>query len=148
MVGMRRLLLTAALTGALLLTATACGSSDTPAASGASPSASVDREEAVRKYTQCMRDHGIDMADPEPGGAIKVITPSGDPQKLKEATEACKSLLPNGGQFDKNDPATIDKLQKFTQCMREHGVNMPDPDPDHPGAIMFGKDSGIDPNSQ
>jgi hypothetical protein len=151
MVGMRRLLITAALTGALLLTGAGCGSSSPSSSSnkpGAAASASVDRDEALRKYAQCMRDHGIRMDDPEPGSALKVTDPGGDPQKLKDASDACRSLLPNGGQLNMDDPATIDKLQKFTQCMREHGVNIPDPDPNGGGGITFDKNSGIDPESQ
>src|SRR5258708_6792324 len=43
------------------------------------------------KYAQCMRDHGVDMADPKPGGEISLNVSKGvDPHKVDAAAQACK----------------------------------------------------------
>ena len=75
-----RLLAAIALTLLLGLSA-ACGSdpddgdSALPDAAGASSEApadddepELDPEDAMLKFAQCMREHGVDMPDPEPGG--------------------------------------------------------------------------------
>jgi len=98
----------------------------TPAASAASGSAGAtdgagasskpdpaDFQEALLAYAQCMRDHGVDMPDPDAdSGGIKVEARPGtgggaggttdkiggpDDPTFKSAFEACKSNLPKGG---------------------------------------------------
>jgi hypothetical protein len=40
----------------------------------AHPTASVDPQEQAREFAQCMRDHGVDMPDPDTdgGGGVRV----------------------------------------------------------------------------
>jgi hypothetical protein len=153
----RRLAAAAVIPMILGLTLAACGAeSDKPgvatanggAGSGATASPSpVDREEARRKFAQCMREHGVDMPDPEPGGRIKLNTTGVDKKVLADATQACQTLLPNGGELSNLSPDQLEQVRKFAQCMREHGIDMPDPDPDGSLAkIIIGGD--IDVNSQ
>jgi len=87
------------------------------------------------KYAQCMRQHGINMPDPQGNGRIAAIAgvdpkdPAGA-QKAQAANTACAKDLPNGGK-----PTAVDlqKQLKFAQCMRQHGVNEPDPSPNGGG---------------
>jgi hypothetical protein len=57
--------------------------------------------EQVRKYSQCMRDHGIkDFPDPDSGGRMSVMSTPGsdmDPNNatFKAAEAACRSLQPS-----------------------------------------------------
>jgi hypothetical protein len=51
-----------------------------------------------------------------------------DMQKMDAASEACRKLLPNGGEMKPIDPAQMDKMRKDAKCMREHGIDMPDPE--------------------
>lgn len=99
-------------------------------------------EQKMRDFTKCMRDHGVDMPEPKtgPGGGamIELNGGPGDEAKMKAADEACKHLLPNGGQPPKLDAAQLDKMREQAKCMREHGVNMPDPDPNNPGIRIEG----------
>lgn len=99
-------------------------------------------EQKMRDFTKCMREHGIDMPEPKtgPGGGamIELHGEPGDEEKMKAADEACKPLLPNGGVPPKLDAAQLDKLREQAKCMREHGVNMPDPDPNNPGIRIEG----------
>jgi hypothetical protein len=109
----------------------------------AHPSASVDPQEQARQFAQCMRDHGVDMPDPETvdgaggdGGGVR-ITVSGAPGAgMDAAMEACKDKLPDGGTPPSMDPQQQEQLRAFAQCMRDHGVDMPDPDPNS-GALRI-----------
>lgn len=85
-----------------------------------------------REFARCMREHGVDVPDPEPGQrGITVKEPN--PEKAKPAQEACRHLLPNGGAPERMDPEQLDRAREQAKCMREHGVDMPDPDPNNLG---------------
>jgi hypothetical protein len=116
----------------LALALTACGSGGAEVAAGSSPSSSaaMSQEERSREFAQCMRDNGVDVPDPEPGGK-----PGGfgkvdrtDPD-FERAREACREFVPGGGDLSKLDPAKLDQLRVFAQCMRDNGIDLPDPDP-------------------
>jgi len=92
---------------------------------------------AFQQFAQCMREHGIDMPDPKVSGGKGQITIGGqgkpqDQQKLDTAQKACQHFIDvvQGGKRDL-DPAKEKKLHdqalKFAKCMRDHGINMPDP---------------------
>lgn len=124
-----------------------------PGASAA-PSAPVDPEEAMQAFTTCMKEHGIDVqvatvADGATAGGVKVggptLSSSGpatgadpqtatgkdfDPKAMEAADKACRALLPSGTLGDPSatmDPAIADQLLAFAKCMRDHGVDFPDP---------------------
>jgi hypothetical protein len=142
--------------GAVLALATGCSSDnggDKIASISSAPKsgepaaakATGTQEDQMRAYAKCMREHGVDMPDPEmspdgKGGRITINGDgkNGDPGKLDAASEACKTLLPNGGEMKQMDPAQLDKLRENAKCMREHGVDMPDPDPSNPGMMRIG----------
>jgi hypothetical protein len=109
------------------------GSSATGGSSGGSGGSGRDQELA---YSKCMRDHGIsDFPDPDSNGglALNANGPGSDlaPDSpvFQAADQACKHLLPNGGQPPPVDPAVRDKLLAYAKCMRAHGIaDFPDPD--------------------
>lgn len=95
-------------------------------------------------YAACMRDHGIDMADPDPKTGLPTVGDSVDPESaaFKEAHEACGDLLP-GGIRGQGDDTELDTYLEFAQCMRKNGMpDFPDPQPGS-GEGMF---PGIDRN--
>lgn len=110
-------------------------SSSAAAPGGSGQRVDTTRQDALIKYAQCMRQHGINMPDPQGNGAIAAI-PGVDPndpvaaQKAQAASTACAKDLPNGG---KPTAADLQKQLKFAQCMRQHGVNEPDPSPNGGG---------------
>jgi hypothetical protein len=89
-------------------------------------------EDKMRQFAKCMRDNGIDMPDPEQGGVGVRIQAQGegsvDMEKMNKAQEACKQHLPNGGEMREMTPEEKDKMRADAKCMREHGVDWPDPD--------------------
>ena len=108
-----------------------------------------------RKYSECMRSHGVPgFPDPNGEGVIQLSGGPGsaiDPgsPKFQSAQQTCRKLLPNGGHAT---PAQIAALQKqmlaFSACMRKHGV--PDfPDPKFSGGhVQFqitGQNSDLNP---
>lgn len=101
-------------------------------------------EDRMRAFAKCMRENGVDMEDPKPGGgvAMRAAGPD-DADRMQKADEACKHLLPNGGKPKPLSPEELDKARQTAKCMREHGIDMPDPDPDNPG-ITIGA-NGDDP---
>lgn len=118
---------------------------DTTVATGPDTTEPVDMEEAMLDFAACMREHGVDMPDPqvdEDGGVTMQMGagpgdgPSAD---TDEAFEACRELMPrgpvtrNGDDFDPTEMQ--DELLEFAQCMRDHGVDMPDPDFDDEGRL-------------
>ncbi|MCC5576500.1 hypothetical protein IMZ11_12745 [Microtetraspora sp. AC03309] len=95
----------------------------------ASASASLDPREAQLKFAQCMREHGVDMADPT-DGKIRVQIPKGmDKGKADSAMKECQPIMEQavGDKVRADDPEMRDRMVKLAQCMREHGIDMPDP---------------------
>ena len=117
----------------------------------AHPTASVDPQEQARQFAQCMRDHGVDVPDPDTaggpnGGPVRITASGGPPAGMDAAMEACKDKLPNGGTPPSLDPQQQEQLRAFAQCMRDHGVDMPDPDPNS-GGLRITQSGGPNGNS-
>ena len=138
----------------------------------AAPSESIDPELAIADFEACMKEHGVDVqiaiagdgtqgggpgsgefrapanaGEAQPGG-----TPADRPDEkaLEEADQACRHLLPSGMMGDPNatmDPEMADKLLDFSKCMREHGIDFPDPQFEG-GGVRIQMDEGMDPSSQ
>ncbi|WP_238009845.1 hypothetical protein KZZ52_15065 [Dactylosporangium sp. AC04546] len=139
---------------ALMLALAACGSkqgSDIPTANGtgAAPAAtgsvpSDERKQRALKFAECMREHGVDMPDPNGAeflGGEGVEGVSKD--KLNAATEACRQYMPTDNELRTPSAQDVEQMRKLAQCMREHGIaNFPDPGPD--GSVSLGG-TGIDP---
>jgi hypothetical protein len=133
---------------------------DDPAATGApgasaTASPATDPQEAFLAYARCMRENGVDMPDPivstDGGGGVSVqvnggkgSSPTESKEEFAEANDACKHLMadvgPNGPAASMS-PEDLDKLVEFAQCMREHGIDMPDPQTDG-GFVTNLDDSG------
>jgi hypothetical protein len=113
----------------------ACGSSDKNGGSGASAKDQSDKAfEGALKYAKCMREHGVDMPDPQrvgSGGIRQTMkgTP-GSRGKLEAANKDCQKYMQIGGGEtpSASEQAKIkDAGLAYAKCMRAHGVDMPDP---------------------
>jgi hypothetical protein len=153
------------LVGALALTlaVAACGGggksngvaslsgSDKPTAT-TSPGGSSDPKQAALAFAKCMRQHGIDMPDPQFDANGRITqqykaSPGKGPNdpKFKAAQEACKKYMPNGGNAPKPNPQEQQQMLQFARCMRQHGINIPDPNPNG-GGIDIGPNTGVRPD--
>jgi hypothetical protein len=108
------------------------------------PTASVDRQQQALNFARCMRAHGVDVPDPDPngGGGIRINAGKGTRAKVEAAQQACKQYLPNGGEPPSLSPQEMEQLRKFAKCMRDHGINVADPDPANPGIRINGAGPG------
>jgi hypothetical protein len=83
-----------------------------------------------------MRENGVpDFPDPNAQGRFRGLghEQQDDPQ-FRAATEACGDLAPGGEHEKLGDPAFVEQMREFSQCMRENGL--PDfPDPDAQGRL-------------
>ncbi|GIG71164.1 hypothetical protein [Phytomonospora endophytica] len=132
---MRRAIWAAAAAAAAVLLLSACGPGDGEdvataggdPASGASAPAELSEEEMLQLFVGCMREQGVDMPDPGPGGDLTGLRDYflDNP----EAVDACRDKLPTGDQPTELDPADQEAMMEFVACMRDNGVDMPDPDP-------------------
>lgn len=118
---MRRHLYGAAAAFILALALTGCGGGEQPKAAG-TPTTSLDPSAKGVKFAQCMRENGIDMADPEPGKPVLMKFQGVDQAKVQKAMEACREWAPEGMTNGKQDPQQAEQMRKFAQCMRENGV--------------------------
>lgn len=116
-----------------------------------------DVADAAAKYAACMRENGVDMPDPQVddgkvmfgGGGGQVDGAPVDREKVDAAQQKCKQHLPNGGEPPQLSAEDLDKMRKFSQCMRENGFpEFPDPEPNGGIRIEAGPDSNMDPNSE
>jgi hypothetical protein len=106
----------------------------------------VDPSEAPLKYAECMREHGIDMPDPtvsDDGGVMIAVggptqvdgeagTDGPDPEEFEAANKDCQHFMDDAvAGFDPPSEEDQKKMQEqaleFSKCMREHGIDMPDP---------------------
>jgi hypothetical protein len=123
--------------------ATVGGPADDSPGTTAAPAG--DPREAALEFARCMREHGVDMPDPDVSGGdgngpgeVRINIGGGpgdvDAPAMKAAQEACQPALDAAMQqagAGKLDPAEEARMHenalRFAQCMRDHGVDMPDP---------------------
>ena len=156
---MRKLtyLLSSALVAVALV---ACGS-EAGGGAGAGATSSEDKAfEGALKFARCMREQGLDFPDPKRGnnGMVQVGGGPGqqfDPSdpKTEAASKKCGVHLEQGGgpPLDQAQQAKFqDAFVKYARCMREQGIDMPDPKSgEGGGGIVFkvGDPNAPDPES-
>ena len=112
-------------------------------------------EEGVLDFAQCMREEGVNFPDP-------TFDIDGNPQfdnleieneeEFESAFENCEDILRNAlpEQFDLDpevEAALVDASLEFSQCMRDQGIDFPDPKPGEFGFFAF-RDADIDFTSE
>jgi hypothetical protein len=129
---------------ALAAALAACGSSSSAnTAAGTSGS----RFQARVSLAKCARAHGINVPDPSPGGGpaegIGRALRQGQysQAQINAALQACRQYLAKAFPQFNLTPAQRAQFQqqlvKFAECMRSHGVNVPDPSFNGNGAFGF-----------
>jgi len=104
------------------------GAATTDPAASSSPSA-MDPEEAMLEWAQCMRDHGVDVPDPD-DGRVTVDGSGVSREQLAAAEQACEQWQRMAQPEDGGTPLTAEQKQSFldqAQCMRDRGWNVSDP---------------------
>ncbi len=119
--------------------ATADGSRTTTTAKGAAKTKS-DPQSASLAYVKCLRANGVDMPDPDPNGMIQIAPGGAGPgqdemQSLDGKCKAEREALQ--GSMGEPDKDFQDKALKMSRCMREQGIDMPDPKMENGGGATI-----------
>ena len=144
---------TAAATGFAVLALAACGGGGGgDDGEGAVGSERTEFEQAALKHARCMREHGVDVPDPKPGGnGLVVVGPGsgGEGGAGERAMKACQKYLkdipPPQLSEDQKEEMRNGALA-HASCMREQGIDFPDPQFSEDGAISMDAE-GLDPDS-
>jgi hypothetical protein len=141
-----------ALAVALALAATACGGGGdnngvaslnpttgqtTTGDQGSGRNGKQDAKDAALDFAKCMREHGVDIPDPV-NGRLELRSKRGDQRKLEEAQKACRHILEDAMPplSEEQQAEMREAALDFAKCMREHGVDMPDPTFQDGGELM------------
>ena len=133
----------------------------------------TDPAERALAFAECMRENGVpDFPDPEldaegnplfklerradSGSAGSDQTPDGEAPAqpevmepdaaMQQAMQACADLSPRGEISPEDQAAMEDAMLEFAQCMRDHGIDMPDPDFSGDGGVMQEFGGSINPD--
>jgi hypothetical protein len=105
----------------------------------------AERQDAMLKFAKCMREQGIDMADPtfdadgKGGVSIGVDSKKGDgpptqidEKKMDAADKKCQhfmdDVMGDAPQMSPEEQAKFrDQQLDYAKCMREHDIDMADP---------------------
>ncbi len=138
----------------------ACGDEGSPAADAGRPSSggsSIDlsdskTKQAELKFARCMREQGVEFPDPgsEEGGLIVGGDGDDSPEEFAAAEKACaefrKDIKPPQ-LSDEQRQEIKDASLAHARCMREHGIDFPDPkfSEDGGATVKIGA-GGVDPH--
>jgi hypothetical protein len=119
-----------ALVIAIVAATAACTSADdgngvaTAQSPGQTSSPSADGASNAQAFAACLRERGIDVADPRPGEQVEI--PAKD-DETRDALRACARFAPPSQQRERGlDPAAA---RAYAGCIREQGFpDFPDPD--------------------
>jgi hypothetical protein len=116
-----------------------------------------DFQDAMLEYAACMREHGIDMPDPQFGadgeGGVMIGGPGPDgggqgpaQEDFEAADEACQPIMdevrPDIQLTPEEQAEMQDQQVAVAQCMRDKGWDMPDPQVNEDGSVMIERRPG------
>ena len=96
---------------------------------------SAEFQDAMVAFAKCMRENGVDFPDPGSGGGLMIGPDSDiDPEapEFKAAEAECKPILDEAEDSmpkpsEDELAAMRDQMLAFAECMREEGIDFPDP---------------------
>jgi hypothetical protein len=130
-----------------------CGAEDNPTSSGAKPSQSQEtaNRKAMLDFARCMRENGVDMPDPQfEGGKVTQRMSKTNPDTMRKAEAACAKYRDKvkAPEMSDSQKAEFKKAALANaRCMREHGIDFPDPQFDTGGGAQIRLGKGLNPDS-
>jgi hypothetical protein len=114
------------------LTLAACGGGNDDEGSGDSGISEAEVQDAALNYARCMREHGFDVPDPQPGaGGLRSLLVAVDRAApgFREAERDCREHLQGLiSQIDEQQRREFEDARlEFSRCMRGKGFDVPDP---------------------
>ena len=127
----------------------ACGAEEDPSKPASAQTQEAKNRKAMLDLARCMRENGVDMPDPEfNGGRVTQRMKGGNPDKMRAAEKACEKYR---SQIKAPEMSASEK-QEFkkaalanARCMREHGIEFPDPVFDPNGGARVKIDKRLNP---
>jgi len=127
----------------------ACGAEEDPSKPASAQTQEAKNRKAMLDLARCMRENGVDMPDPEfNGGRVTQRMKGGNPDKMRAAEKACEKYR---SQIKAPEMSASEK-QEFkkaalanARCMREHGIDFPDPVFDPNGGARVRIDKRLNP---
>ncbi|RIQ22803.1 hypothetical protein DY240_13425 [Jiangella rhizosphaerae] len=106
----------------------------------------LSQDEQALAFAECLRENGLDVPDPEPGqrggfggfGGSGALGDDVDEETFQAAMEACRGLAPTFDRERDLSPEQQEQLLELTECLRDQGIDVPDP-----GAGGFGGGTGL-----
>jgi hypothetical protein len=129
-----------------------CGAGDPkPAAAGKGQGSEAASRKALLDFARCMRQHGVDMPDPQfSGGRVTIKQNKGNPDTARTAEKACAKFRDAVKPPETSDAEKAEFKKAAlanARCMRDHGIDMPDPTFDANGGAQMRLGGGINPES-
>jgi len=127
----------------------ACGAEEDPSKPASTQTQEAKNRKAMLDLARCMRENGVDMPDPEfNGGRVTQRMKGGNPDKMRAAEKACEKYR---SQIKAPEMSASEK-EEFkkaalanARCMREHGIDFPDPVFDKDGGARVKIDKRLNP---
>jgi len=121
-----------------LVVAGACSNNSTNGSGG------TDDPNAMVNFAKCMREHGQNVPDPDGDSDTYAVTPpSGGPNAAWDAAmDACRHFLPAGGAPGGVSQQDLEAQRQYAKCMRDHDIEMSDPDPNTGRSQIGGRLAG------
>ena len=143
--GSRRVFVACAIAVIIGVGLSACGSSSSSGTTSAGTSGA--QFQARLNLAKCFRAHGLNVPDPSSGGGaaggggiFRTLRQYSQAQ-VQSATQACRQYFaqafPRANLSPQQRAQVQQQLVKFAQCMRSHGVNVPDPQFNSGGGFGF-----------
>ena len=117
--------------------AAGCGPASGAGTDADAASAEDKREAARLKLSQCLREQGVEVPDGprsgSGGGPVRVQLKAADRKKLEAAMQGpCRKYQAAafGNLTAEQREEFRDAFTRFAACMRQHGVDLPDPPAD------------------
>lgn len=101
------------------------GTADVPSANGSGVTDAYPEWEL--DYTQCLRDNGIDIADPDPVKGVLEQPEHDDAYRAAAATCEQEVGGPPTNANGYTDQELYDGMLEYAQCLRDNGVDIADP---------------------
>jgi hypothetical protein len=130
---------------AATLSLVACGAEEDPSKPASAQTQEAKNRKAMLDLARCMRANGVDMPDPQfNGGRVTQRMKGGNPDAMRAAEKACekyrkqiKAPEMSAGQKEEFKKAALANAR----CMRDHGIDFPDPefDPNGGARVKIGK---------
>jgi hypothetical protein len=123
------------------------GQTTTDSSNGSGGASPKDRRAAELAFAKCMREHGVDMPDPV-NGRFDLKVKRGDQKNAEEAQKACGKILERvAPRLNEEEQAKMrEAALDYAKCMREHGIDMPDPKFQEGGGMTMRMPEGAKPD--